>query len=186
MISVCSRFGWGRRATVQRWGSTSGSCRGERSSSADGRQRETQLRLFLLNLHLSIYPSIPTLFSPLVFHVVLLSWVDMFPLFLHRTHLSPTTTHRLSRCNQSPCSNQLELFSSIICHYVACVWRQLEVIMEPAFILCRKLSKQLFLHHAVLFTFIIKLFSLNGSMLMLRKPSSCLSNCLWWKKTDED
>lgn len=40
LLSSFSRFGWERRATAQRWGSTWGSCRGERLSSVDGRPRE--------------------------------------------------------------------------------------------------------------------------------------------------
>lgn len=40
LLCVISRFGWEKQATAQRWGSTWGSCRGERLSFVGGRLRE--------------------------------------------------------------------------------------------------------------------------------------------------
>lgn len=54
---------------------------------------------------------------------------------------------------------------------MACVWRRLVVIEEPALIFVSCCQHKSFLRHAVLFTFIIKLFFSNSLMLTHR---SCL------------
>lgn len=72
-------------------------------------------------------------------------------------HKSNNSTLKVVICNW--------LFSSIICHYVACVWRQLLVIKELTRIFVWCCQHKSFLHHAASFSFIIKLFFSHSLML---------------------
>lgn len=198
------RFGWERQVTVQRWGSTWDSCRGERSSSGDGRPRETlphpspPLPLpspTPPSVHLSIHP--PDRTSTVSPYLVNLCWVWHVGLLFFVIHATPLSLHTyslpwprishlifffyfffypFSKISQIPVkkkwwySNWLffpTLFVTMWHAYEAGQWSLL-------WFLSRAVIVHLFLHHTVLFRFIIKLFFfsfLNSLMLTHR-------NCL--------
>lgn len=109
------RFGWERRATAQRWGSTWGSCRGERLSSVDGRPREPW----------PCFCPTPSVHPP---------WIHLIIIFiLHVAHglwflRTPKQTKCIFALHFSKTSTVVIVCTadgwSLICHHVAGVRRQ--------------------------------------------------------------
>lgn len=179
------RFGWEKQVTVQRWGSTWDSCRGERLSSVDGRLRETLDNPSPPDPKLLNYPSIhpAALLAPVWCIQVEL---NMWPLVLHHQHqpkYSPLwqgMSHHLffvqcTKKMQVQWHTQLTVFQ----HYLSLCGMCVKAVGDhsgASFVFLLVLPTQIFLHHPGLLMFLIKLFFLNSLTLTHR---SCLqaSNC---------
>lgn len=189
------RFGWGRQVTVQRWGSTWGSCRGERLSSVDGRLRETLTHPSPPNPQLFNYPSIQRLFHPLsllmrpsrVWNVASCTSSYTLPQIQSsvardvQSDLIGFSTKKMKYSNSGNIHSWL--FFGIFCHYVAGEWRLSVIIKEHTLVFFLCCQYRSFLHHPVLFTFLTKLYSLNGPNVNPNKLSSSLTLSHWWQIT---